>query len=55
MEADFKKNKNLEIGNDGMTLDQVTFFVNSNQKVYDASLEQNLPEAECKYCMMPES
>ena len=39
MEADFKKNKNLEICNDGMTLDQVTFFVNSNQKVYDASLE----------------
>jgi hypothetical protein len=55
MESDFKRNKNIDLYNDGITLEQVTFFVNNNQKIYDANLEENHPEAECKYCMMPES
>ena len=55
MDADFKKNKNLDIYNDEITLEQVTFFVNSNQKIYDANQEENLSDVECKYCLMPES
>jgi hypothetical protein len=43
MESDLKRKKNLEIYNDGITLEQVTFFINSNQKVYDANLEENHP------------
>lgn len=38
MESDFRKNKNIELYNEEITLEQVTFFVNSNQKVYDANL-----------------
>jgi hypothetical protein len=43
METDLKRKKNHEIYNHGITLEEVTFFVNNNQKVYDANLEQNHP------------
>ena len=33
--------------------DHIRFFIQNNQRVYDASKEKNDPLAECKYCMMP--